>query len=236
LHLAIRCCEFIMQGRLFLASLALLLAGCASAVPLMTPLAPTADDQCQAVYPVGDWQFVHAIEFTMAEGGRGTAIGITTLRQGDIDCALLTVEGLSLFEANQSRQGGLDIRRALPPFDRPGFAAGLFDDVRTIFFPPAAASVVHGVIGRERVCRHSFADGRVTDVLPQRDGCWQIRTYRQGRDERSLQAGSCRVVEGARIPEYLELRGRGPSGYTLRMTLVRAERTATPTSGTEIAR
>ncbi len=225
--------------RLVLLAVSALLAACAAPQPpaLQPQALPSgSDEQCQAVYPAGDWQFVHAIEFVMAEGGRGTAIGITTLRQGDIDCVLLTVEGLSLFEASQSRQGGLDIRRALPPFDRPGFAAGLFDDVRTIFSPPEAASVVHGVIGRESVCRHSLADGRVTDVLPQRDGRWQILTYRQGRGERSLQAGSCRAVEGACIPEHLELRGRGPSGYTLRMTLVRAERTVTSPSGTEIAR
>lgn len=209
----------------------LALTGCAAAPPSLLPLTPppASDEPCRAVYPAGDWQFVHAIEFTMADGGRGTAIGITTLRGGTVDCALLTVEGLSLFEASQTEGGAPEIRRALPPFDRPGFAAGLFDDVRTIFRAPGAATLVRGRIGEQVVCRHGGADGRVTDVLPAADGCWRIKTYRQGRAERRLTASACRQVEGLRIPEHLELRGLGSSGYSLRMTLVRAERTALST-------
>ncbi|OQX08025.1 MAG: hypothetical protein BWK76_24130 [Desulfobulbaceae bacterium A2] len=218
--------------------LASLLGACAApAPPALTPLpGPAWEERCRSVYPNGDWQFVHAIEFALADGAGGTAIGVTTLSGGEIACALLTVEGLCVFEARQPQEGDLDIRRALPPFDKPGFAAGLLDDVRTIFLPPAGAAVVHGRIGVEPVCRHMGADGRVSDVLPEAAGCWQIRTYRQGRGERLLETTTCRPEGPGRIPQQLVLHGLGRSGYTLRMTLIRAEQGAPSTFMTETLR
>ncbi len=50
-------------------------------------------------FPKGRWQFVHSIDFTMGDGAGATVVGVITLNEKDIECALFTLEGLTLFEA-----------------------------------------------------------------------------------------------------------------------------------------
>ena len=74
----------------------------------------------------------------MADGPVSTVIGVTSLAGDEISCALMTVEGLTLFAAVFKTGAEPEVRRAVPPFDRPGFARGLMADVRTIFVQPPA--------------------------------------------------------------------------------------------------
>lgn len=206
------------------------LAGCAPQKPVSLPeLAATGNEAghnaCTAVFPRGRLQFVHSIEFAMADGPASTVIGVTSLAQDEISCALMTVEGLTLFEATFITGAEPEVRRAVPPFDRPGFAVGLMRDVRTIFVQPPAEDMLYGKLADNTpVCRSTAADGRITDIMPAGDGCWRITTYTPELViDRSVVARSCRKNGGALIPEYLELTGFGREKYTLRMKLITAE-------------
>jgi len=214
------------QPVLFLLILLLGLTGCAAPHPLPELIAGAGEDRwCEAVFPQGRWEFVHTIDFSMADGSGTTVLGVTSLAGEEIACALMTVEGFTLFEAVYRRKEGLEVRRAVPPFDNPAFAAGLMADVRTIFYAPFPAKVQYGrAAGQSPTCRYAGVDGRITDILPARDGCWQIRTY--GADQgliRSVAGRSCRKEGESLIPGYLELKGFGPMSYTLKMTLIQAE-------------
>ncbi len=218
------------MNRLAAPLLLFLLAACASDSRTLLPeldatAMATKNTHCETVYPRGDWQFVHSIDFSMADGSGSTVMGVTTLTGTATTCVLMTLEGLTLFEAVSSPGTGLLVQRAVPPFDKPTFAQGLVDDVRSIFSPPPAATMRYGFLAdRVPACRYSDHNGRTTDILPTKDGCWQIQTYTQEQTlERSITAQSCRKEGDTLIPGYLELKGFGHNGYTLKMTLIQAD-------------
>jgi len=212
------------------------LAGCAGEKQARLPVLQLEElvviqpnDQCAAVFPQGKWQFVHSIEFTMKNGAGSTVIGVTNLTGTDIECALLTVEGLTLFEAIYHGKKSIEIRRAVPPFDQPGFAAGLLDDIRAIFLPPAGLKLqVRQLADGSSVCRYQEsmrdAGDRVVDVLLDGDDCWEIKGYNADLImDRSIIGRSCTKNGSSFIPEFLELQSYGRNGYTLKMTLLHAE-------------
>ncbi len=219
-----------MMQRLFPCLTALfLLSACAQGPRAFPPpLAPAPGEtdilqQCTALFPRDRWQFVHAISFRMANGTHGNVLGVLVLNNQEVNCALMTVEGLTLFEARSSGAEELEVVRALPPFDHRPFAVGLMHDVRTIFqLPPGAAR--YGVLSDgTAACRYA-AGSQVTDILPREDGCWRIDTYSEQTKTRTITAQSCATVASAIIPHSLELIASGPVGYTLDMRLLSAER------------
>lgn len=179
---------------------------------------------CASVYPEGRWQFVHSVEFTMANGAGSTVVGVTVLDGNEVRCALMTIEGFTLFAARYT--GRLKVIRAVPPFNKPAFAAGLMNDVRAIFVRPSGKEILYGRLRQEPdCCRIITADGRVTDIMPSANDCWRINTYSSRRIKtRTIVARSCRTVDATRIPGELELTVPGPTGYTLKMTLLSAEK------------
>jgi hypothetical protein len=225
-----------MNGRILCLAALIFLCSCArhdrETVPELTMTRVDRDlpARCAALFPVGEWQFVHAIAFHMADGRNGSAIGVLVLSDGEIRCALTTVEGLTLFEATLTA-AGLDVHRALPPFASTEFAAGMMDDIRTIFRLPAGTARF-GLLDGNPVCRH-VAGERVTDIEPQADGCWSLAVYQGRFRSRSIQAASCRQVEGFTIPGKLALAAAGPAGYTLNMQLLSAERLSSPVRKTD---
>lgn len=210
--------------------LGMCLAACATGTQMRLPELTATEDVsaeqgCEAIFPQGSWQFVHAIDFSMQDGSGGTVVGVTRLAGDEIACALMTIEGFTLFEAVYSKGAGLAVRRAVPPFDKPAFAEGLLADVRVLFLAPAAAKVRYGwLTNNVPVCRYAGGDGRTTDLLPAADDCWQIRTYTAELTmDRAIMGRACRKRGDSLIPEYIELRGFSQSGYTLKMTLIEAE-------------
>lgn len=186
------------------------------------------EDVCADVFPKkngGKWQFVHSIDFTMKDGSGTTVVGVTTLDENDIECALVTVEGLTLFEATFSHDNSIEIRRAIPPFDKPEFAKGLINDIMAIFQPPAGNKMQIGQLaGAASACRYVQVDGGVVDVLPDIDSCLQIKSYNPDLIlERSIFGQSCREIGSSLIPDYIELKTFGRTGYTLKMTLISAD-------------
>lgn len=206
----------------------LLAASCAGhhrqVLPELSPVA--ADDlvarRCQAAFPTGDWQFVHTINFKTAAGNQGSVIGVVRLAGGGMSCALLTVEGLTLFAAEAEDGGKVSVSRAVPPFDKPSFAEGLITDLRTIFRRPAGRPEFGKLSGGDPVCRSTAAD-LVTDLQPGADGCVAIATYKDGLIDRQVQPSACRLDQGTIIATNLELRASGSTGYTLNLHLLSAE-------------
>jgi hypothetical protein len=215
-----------MIGRLLSFFLLFLLASCSLAnreiLPDITPPDKPAQ-HCPDYFPAGSWQFVHAITFRLATGGAGTALGVVVLDRKEIRCALMTVEGLTLFEARSTEGQPVQVSRAVPPFDTEVFAAGLMGDVRTIFQKPPGKAEDGRLAGGAQVCR-STAAGQVTDILPQEDGCWTMHTYSEGVGVRTIRARSCKAMGTAIIPEDIDLVSSGQAGYTLNMHLISAEK------------
>lgn len=206
------------------------LAGCAtvpeSHLPELTATGFEKEvDDCAAVFPEGNWQFVHAIDFTMGDGSGTPVIGITSLNGTDIDVALITVEGLTLFDAVFHHTEDTEVRRAVSPFDAPEFAGGLIGDIRAIFQPPSGTMVIGQVAGVPSVCRYTSATGRVADVLLDVSDCWQIKSYTSDLImDRSIVGRSCKKKGSSLIPDYLELNTYGQIGYTLKLTLITADK------------
>lgn len=212
-------------------TLFLLLSGCAvktQQIQLFTSelTGPTREEtamSCAAVYPKGNWQFVHKIEFTMADGSGSSVLGVTVLDADALSCVLMTTEGFSLFEVRLTDT--LQVLRAVPPFDGPEFAEALMRDVQAIFVQPRGQKQQYGTLDDSmNCCRTTSANSRLTtDILFTTNNCWQINTFDvQQKMVRSITARSCRVIGTTVIPEQLELTVPGPTGYTLKMTLVEA--------------
>ena len=223
-----------------------LTCSCALEQKQLLPQVVEADEKtaglarCEAIFPQGSWQFVHEVAFRMADGSRGNALGVVVLDGQSIRSALMTVEGLTLFEASSSGADNLEVKRAIPPFDKAAFATGLMRDVRTLFLLPAGKGK-HGILADgTAVCRY-VAGETVADLAPLDDGCWRLdiylgqpfdqvdgglltKTYDKHVRTRMVRAGSCTAGSAAVIPKVLELTASGPAGYTLTMRLISAER------------
>ncbi|RUM40079.1 MAG: hypothetical protein DSY80_10830, partial [Desulfocapsa sp.] len=121
----------------------LLLASCVAlqqpSLPVLRPVSTvvSADAICTQAFTSRDWQFVHSITFTTDNGRGSTLIGVTVLQAGNLRTVLMGVEGLVLFEAEQQPNGKPVVRKAMPPFNKMGFAEGLMADVRTLFVEPS---------------------------------------------------------------------------------------------------
>lgn len=201
-------------------------------LPVLTEMASGHRDitDCHSVFPQGSWQFVHSIDFTMKNGGGSTVVGATALTPNSLGCALVTPEGFTLFSGTLDQENHFEVKRAVPPFDKPAFAQGLLKDLRAIFRQPVAAKVQRGHLGdppaAETLCRYTDGASRVTDIFPHEnaDTCWQIHNYTADKElTRSIIAQSCQQTSPAPIPQELELQTYGPTGYILKMNLISAE-------------
>jgi hypothetical protein len=213
----------------------LLLAACAAPGPDMNiSLRETDCTACPRVFPQGGWQFVHDITFHFP-AGQGRFLGIVSLDGQELRCALTTLEGLTVFAARAQAQARVEeqpnepiqVERALPPLDKPGFAAGLIADLRLLFTAPVGAprcGAGASALAGEKLCRWQNG-GTVTDVAINQDGCWTIQAFRDGRLVRTARASDCAARDGYVIPSGISLRATGDADYELTMRLVSAEKT-----------
>lgn len=210
-----------------LAAMLLLPAACAERAVLRLPEqlvlhGAGSRDRCEMIFPKGRWELVHSIDFASADGFSGSLIGVTVLAGEEIRTALITVEGVTLFEASQSGGDRPEIHRAVYPFDKPAFATGLLKDVRIIFLPPPSHEVHWGrLAGGVEVCRYESADGRVTDISPAVDGYWQITAYGAEQTRETFVSGQLGEGGGS-WTETIELRSFLFAGYLLKMKLISA--------------
>ena len=84
------------------------------------------------------YRLVHAIEVRMAGNTQSAVIGVTLADPftRSVSCAIVTAEGMVLFEA-ESTPDGIKVNRALPPFDSESLAKNMIEDIKLIFLAPA---------------------------------------------------------------------------------------------------
>jgi hypothetical protein len=201
-------------------------AACAR-LPVIRPPAPgrviPSYRSCRDLFPQGRWQLHHAIEATVPGGGKTLLTGVTVLcaRQRSIESALMTVEGFVLFSGRFD--GALTVRRAVAPFDRPGFAQGLMDDLRLMFFVPQGPLCMTGEgLPRHRICRYCRPD-RTTDIIVTPQNIRHIQHYTsRNRLDRSIEAGDIEVVAGTPFARRMTLEDHGLLGYRLVLELLEA--------------
>jgi hypothetical protein len=178
---------------------------------------------CREVFPRGRWQMHHAIEATVPGGGKTVLTGVTVLdsQARTMASALMTVEGLVLFRGRYD--GALTVDRAISPFDRPGFAEGLMEDLQLLFFTPRGSLCRSGQMApKERVCRYCLTDAFI-DVLVRFDATRQIRQYdARQRLKRTIDIHGTAAVDAVPFAKKLTLSRHGLLGYQLNLTLLEA--------------
>jgi hypothetical protein len=151
------------------------------------------------------------------------AVGIVTLDPGTgvVHCVIMTIEGFVLFEARY--QQSVTVNRAVYPFDSPEFAKNMMADIRFIFFQPGGALVATGVFDNDFPgCRWRNSDGLAVDTLLNQQRGWLIRKYDVSDHVASQARAYALNPEG--IPGKIEFSRYSFPGYTLKMTLLQAER------------
>lgn len=217
-----------MKQRFVMTALLLLLVSLAACAKLPIIQIPEDSGQipsqpsCGDLFPKGRWQMHHAIEATI--GGRKTLLtGVTVLSSQDrsIESALMTVEGFVLFSGRYD--GALTVDRAVAPFDRPGFAQGLMDDLMLLFFAPRAPLCATGQVDpKDRICRYCQSN-QTTDIVVTTQNTRQIRHYTsRNRLDRSIEAGDIIDVDGTPFAQRMILTNHGMLGYQLVLKLLEA--------------
>ncbi len=205
----------------------LMLAGCARLPEIRTTAASTAAGRiasCRAIFPQGRWQLVHSIQIHPPVGSDQTVLGVVQLssEQRIFHCVLMTIEGLVLFEADFD--GNVKVQRALPPFDKPGMAEGIVQDISLIFLVPEKPLVATGFLKDAGwICRYPSAGKGMEDVVLKRDGLWEIRLYNKIHHlTRIVSAMAKEDPNAGGLPPRVVLKAPGALGYELRMSLVEA--------------
>jgi hypothetical protein len=179
---------------------------------------------CSAIFPQGQWQFVHAIEIFPPVGPKQTVLGITQIssEKRTLHWVLMTIEGLVLFEADFD--GAITVQRALPPLDRPGMAEGMFQDISLLFLPPKDPCVAAGFSKDAAwICRYPSTDRGHQDIVLQPDGGSEIRLYsRDNRLTRTVGPLPGKDHHAGGQPSQVTLKAYGLMGYELRMSLIEA--------------
>ena len=181
---------------------------------------------CRMPFPRGTWQLQHAIDATVRGRTMGRLIGVMILSAPgrSIQCALMTIEGLVLFSARYD--GRLTVERAVDPFDQPGFADGLIDDLTLIFLAPETAGRFGRTADGDLICRYPHADHQITDIVVRDPDHWIINRYNdQGRLLRRVSAEREDTAGDAGrsgIARHITLQSRSGSDYRLELTLIEA--------------
>lgn len=216
--------------RLFLLLLAFP-AAC-SQIPALKQVSETpllTDAACAAVFPQGDWQLLHAIEAKPPGMSKQTFLGLSQISstQRTAHCVMMTLEGMILFEADYD--GTIKIERAVPPFDRPGMAQGIIDDLRLIFFTPDISVAQVGISENDtRICRYIAADATYDIEIKSADQ-WTVRRYNaSGRKIRTLHPVTDKGRSPRGMPRQIVLEAHGAAGYRLTLSLIEAEQLERP--------
>jgi hypothetical protein len=201
-----------------------LVSGCAG-LPAVVPARTPGERQeiasaCRGAFPTGWWGASHSIDASLPLGNNVLFIGVTSVQTDGMHNVLLSPEGVAVFDATLLGDT-IRIKRALAPFNRPGFSEGLVDDVRSTFLAPAGAPslVGHGESG-SGVCRWQIADDKTTDVELVGPRPRWIRNFKGRSLVREVSLSG--EPENGFFPDVL-LRVPGMAGYSLRMRLISHE-------------
>lgn len=193
-------------------------------LPAINPALPQTVQKslsCPSPFLKEPYRLVHGIETRMAGDIAGAIIGITVADPARrfISCAIMTAEGMVLFEADA--QAGLKVKRALPPFDSQDFAQNMINDIKLIFFAPEGKLKARGILADgARVCRYQEKNGAWIDVAERQPEGIEIRKYSSyGNLKRQIKLN--RMAENPY--QSIELQAKELFNYSLLMTLIEAE-------------
>ena len=166
--------------------------------------------------------FVHAIETRMDGQTQSAIIGVTAADpvSRSIDCAIMTAEGMVLFEV-QSGPDKLMVNRALPPFDSENFAKNMIEDIKLIFFMPEGKLEKKGYLrDGSTVCRHHEENGDWIDIIKNTSADIEIRRYSSsGALKRQIFFNKM----AKNIYQHIELQAYDVFDYSLLMNLIEAQ-------------
>jgi hypothetical protein len=168
------------------------------------------------------YRLVHAIEARMAGDTRSAIIGVTLADpvSRSVSCAIMTAEGMVLFEAETSLKG-IKVSRALPPFDSENFAKNMIEDIKLIFLAPKGKIQARGFLpDGTKACRYLQENGDWVDVIENKPEGMEIKRY-------SFIESLKRHVKFNKtkdnIYQNIELQAYETFDYSLLMTLIESQ-------------
>jgi hypothetical protein len=210
--------------RLSLLILIFVLCSCQTLPLINSPVSPTGEKllTCPSPFLKSKYRFIHTIETRMAGNTQSAIIGVTLADPStrSISCAIMTAEGMVMFDA-ESGPGGLKIDRALPPFDSAGFAENMIEDIKLIFFSPVGKIQTSGYLpDGATVCRYLEENGDWIDVIANKSEGVQIKRYSSA----GILKRQVKFKETAgNIYQSIELQAYETFDYTLLMNLIEAQ-------------
>jgi hypothetical protein len=206
--------------------LILFLTSCQTLPVINSSIPQTSENiiTCPSPFLKEKYRLIHAIEVNMAGETRGAIIGVTVADPFThlVSCAIMTVEGIVLFEA-ESGAGSLKVMRALPPFDSDDFAKNIIDDIKLIFFAPVGKIQNKGKLpDGSTACRYREENGDWVDVFTNTTEKIEIKRYSSsGSLKRHVKLNKT----SKNIYQCIELQANELFDYSLIMTLIEAQPT-----------
>jgi len=210
--------------RYLLVVLIFFLPSCQTLPVIHAPSSPRAEKSliCPAPFLKKTCRFVHAIEARVGGRTQSQMIGVTLVEPDtrSVSCAVITVEGMSLFEAETNPQG-IKVERAVPPFDSGDFASNMMEDIGLIFLAPEGALQNRGYLADgSKICRYLNENGEWIDVVEDPSGDTQIKRYSSSEALKR----SVRFSKGSKQKyQRIELDADETFDYFLLMDLIEAQ-------------
>ncbi|MDA3894874.1 MAG: DUF3261 domain-containing protein [Desulfobacteraceae bacterium] len=193
---------------------------------------PDIQCRCQAIFPTHRMQFVHSLTAILPNGDINVAIGVTTVDPDmeSIHCAIITIEGMVLFEAEYNQQK-ITINRSIPPFDSMEFAQNILNDIRLVFFKPTGDLLEAGGLPPDaNICRYQQPDGMIEDVITHQNDNWEIHQYTSHyKQTKTIKAYYADTSDQnisktkEKIPLRYEITTHGILGYSLILELIEVQ-------------
>jgi hypothetical protein len=212
-----------MKGLLLLI-LIIFLSSCQILPLINSPVSPANKKAltCPSPFLKEKYRLVHTIETRVAGKTQSAIIGVTLADPSTrfVSCAIMTAEGMVLFEA-ESGTGTLKITRALPPFDSADFAKNMIEDIKLIFFTPEGKIQKKGNLpGGATACRYLEENGDWIDVITDESEGTAIKRYSSaGILKRQVKFNKT----AGNIYQSIELQANEIFNYSLLMTLIEAQ-------------
>ena len=204
--------------------LTIFLFSCQTLPLINSPVSP-ADEKaltCPSPFLKEKCRLVHAIETRVSGKTQSAIIGITLADPSTrfVSCAIMTAEGMVLFEA-ESGPGTLKITRSLPPFDSADFAKNMIEDIKLIFFAPEGKIQKKGNLpDGAAVCRYLEENGDWIDVITDKSEVTAIKRYSSaGILKRQVKFNKTT----GNIYQSIELQANETFNYSLLMTLIEVQ-------------
>ncbi|KQC07053.1 MAG: hypothetical protein APR62_07040 [Smithella sp. SDB] len=195
-------------------------------LPLINPSVFVINENastCPFPFLEGKYRLIHSIENRMFGETQSVIIGVTLIDSSTrrVSCAIITAEGMVLFEA-ESGPDTLKVNRALPPFDSEDFAKNVIEDIKLIFFAPEGRLHEKGTLADSTmICRYQEENGDWIDVIDDKLKGIAVKRYSpNGILKRQIKF---KKIAGDTY-QNIELQAYETFNYSLLMNLIEAQK------------